>query len=183
MATRTVNSETVGQAPEARSTVLYSLAAYAETLLLAVWLGSMIFFSFAVAPGAFAIFPDQRELAGRVVTSNITKIETFGLVIGPALILIQLMTWRANSASGRARAVKAALLVLMTVAAALSRFWVSAKLASLRVSMGVIDNIPATDPRRVEFNSLHQYSVILMGAAMMAGLIVLFLTVRSWLRR
>jgi hypothetical protein len=183
MATVTANSGTVEQAPGARPTVLQLLTAYAETLLLAVWLGSMLFLSFAVAPGAFAIFPGERELAGRVVNSNISKVEMLGLVIGPLLILIQAATWRVRSASGKARSVQIALLGLMLAAAALSRFWVSAKLASLRVSMGVIDTIPATDPRRVEFNSLHQYSVMLMGAAMIAGFVVLFLTVRSWLRR
>jgi hypothetical protein len=72
----------------------------------------------------------------------------------------------------------------MTAAAALSRFWISPRMVSLRQAMGGhIDDVPATDPSRIHFNDLHQYSVGLMSAAMLAGLVVLFLTVRSWIKR
>lgn len=171
------------QAPGAKSAFFQQLAAFFETLLLSVWIGSMVFFSFAVAPSAFAVFPDQRELAGRVVTSTIGKVETLGLVIGSLLVLMSIATWRIKQSSRTANALRLALLLVMIAAAALSKFWVSVKLVGLRASMGVIDAVAATDPRRVEFNSLHQYSVALMSVALLAGLVVLFLTVRSWLKR
>jgi len=177
------NVKAVESASRANPTGLEQIAAFVEILLLVIWIGSMIFFSFAVAPGAFAIFPDERELAGRIVTNNIGKVEMLGLAIGPLLLIIQAATWKAKRASSRSNLIRPALILLMIACAALSRFWVSAKLISLRLSMGVIDNVPTSDPRRIEFNSLHQYSVTLMAVAMLAGLIVLFLTVRSWLRR
>jgi hypothetical protein len=143
----------------------------------------MIFFSFAVAPSAFAVLP-TRELAGKVVTSAISKLEMMGLIIGLLLILIQLATWRVPSVTNRSKALRLILLCVMIAMAALSRFWVSAKLVSLRLAMGgMIDEVPATDPLRVQFNDMHQYSVTLMGTAMFAGFVVLFLTVRSWLKR
>ena len=156
----------------------WNLIAFTEMLLLSVWLGSMLFFSFAVAPSAFAVLP-TRELAGRMVTSTIGKIEVLGLVIGPLLILIQVARWRGSDSSKTIKIVKPLLILMMVAAAALSRFWISPAMVSLRASMGVpIDEVPLNDPVRVWFNNLHQYSVALMGTAMIAGLVLLFLTAR-----
>ena len=57
-----------------RSGVGQQILAFIEVLLLGLWLGAMAFFSFAVAPGAFETL-GVRELAGRVVTSNIIKVD------------------------------------------------------------------------------------------------------------
>jgi hypothetical protein len=155
---------------------------FVEVLLLSVWLGSMIFFSFAVAPSAFAVLP-TRELAGVMVTSAIGKVEVLGLVIGPLLILIQAASWRVRYSSKAIKTVQPLLVVVMIAAAALSRFWISPRMVSLRGAMGGhIDDVPVADPVRIQFNDLHQYSVVLMGTAMIAGLVVLFLTVQSWSR-
>jgi hypothetical protein len=183
MAVSTAQPKNSKQAPGANPAVLQQAIAFIEVSLLSVWLGSMIFFSFAVAPSAFAVLP-SRELAGKLVTSAISKIEMLGLIVGPLLAVIQLATWRARRVTGRSKGLRLILLFVMIGAAALSRFWVSATLISLRAAMGgMIDDYPATDPLRVRFNDLHQYSVALMGTAMMAGFSVLFLTVRSWLKR
>lgn len=157
--------------------------AYAEVLLLGVWLGSMMFFSFAVAPSAFAVLP-SREIAGVMVTSSIGKIEVLGLVFGALLILIHAAKWRTRPASPAVKMLQAVLLLLMIASAGLSRFWISPAMVSLRSQMGGhIDDVPLTDPLRLQFNDLHQYSVGLMSAAMLLGLVVLFLSVRSSLRR
>ncbi|HSB11014.1 MAG TPA: DUF4149 domain-containing protein [Blastocatellia bacterium] len=158
------------------------LLAFADLLLISNWLGSMIFFSFAVAPSAFAVLP-TRELAGVMVTSAIGKVEMLGLIIGPLLILIRVARWRAEDSGHIARLIQLLLLCVMIAAAALSRFWISPRMVSLRTEMGGrIDDLPVTDPLRVHFNDLHQYSVALMSAAIIAGLLVLFLRVRSWVR-
>jgi Domain of unknown function (DUF4149) len=159
-----------------------ALLPFVEVLLLSVWLGSMIFFSFAVAPSAFAVLP-TRELAGVMVTSAIGKVEMLGLVIGPLLILIQAASWLARQTSRGIKTLQIILVVAMSSAAALSHFWISPKMVLLRTAMGGrIDDVPVADPTRIQFNDLHQYSVALMGTAMIAGIVVLFLTVRSWLK-
>jgi hypothetical protein len=142
----------------------------------------MIFFSFAVAPSAFSVLP-TREMAGVMVTSAIGKIEILGLMIGPLLLLIQAATWHSKGVSISLKALQAVLILLMVASAGLSRFWISPAMVSLRAGMGGhIDEVPINDPMRVQFNDLHQYSVALMGSAMIAGVVVLFLMVRSWLR-
>jgi uncharacterized protein DUF4149 len=168
---------------EASSRVGLQILAFVEVLLLSVWLGSMIFFSFAVAPSAFAVLP-TRELAGAMVTSTIGKVELLGLVNGPLLILIQAASWRATHSSKVEKSLRVNLILVMIAAAALSRFWISPQMVSLRAAMGGhIDDVPVGDPLRMQFNNLHQYSVALMGTAMIAGLVLLFPTVRSWLKQ
>src|SRR6266403_4774828 len=178
--TKTIVTE---QASEAGSRLGLQILAFVELLLLSVWLGSMIFFSFAVAPSAFAVLP-TRELAGVMVTSTIGKIEVLGMVIGPLWILVQAASWRAAHSSNLTKRLRVILVLVMIAAAALSRFWISPQMVSLRGAMGGhIDDVPLGDPLRMHFNDLHQYSVSLMGTAMVAGLVVMFLTVRSWRMR
>ncbi|MFB3127344.1 MAG: DUF4149 domain-containing protein, partial [Candidatus Acidiferrales bacterium] len=43
---------------------MLTAARIVETLALGLWLGSMVFLSFVVAPAAFAVLP-SRELAGQ----------------------------------------------------------------------------------------------------------------------
>lgn len=170
-------------APGARFGVAQQIAAFVEVLLLGGWLGSMMFFSFAVAPSAFAVLP-TREMAGVMVTSTIGKIEVLGLVLGTLLIIIQVANWRSRPSSRAIKTLQAILLLLMIASAGLSRYWISPAMVSLRAQMGGhIDDVAVTDPMRIQFNDLHQYSVGLMSVAMMSGLVVLFLTVRSWIKR
>jgi hypothetical protein len=160
-----------------------SVAAFFEVLLLGSWLGSMIFFSFAVAPSAFAVLP-TRELAGAMVTSTIGKIEMLGLILGPVLMVFQLARWMSKESKPAIAVLRIVLIAVMIASAGLSRFWISPAMVSLRAAMGGhIDDVPVGDPIRIQFNHLHQYSVGLMGAAMLAGILLLFLTVRSWNKR
>ena len=183
MASSITTSTAVELAPGAELGVAQQITAFIEVLLLGVWLGSMIFFSFAVAPSAFAVLP-TREMAGVMVTSTIGKIEVLGLIIGTLLILIRLANWRSRQSSRAIKTLQTFLLLLMIASAALSRFWISPSMVSLRAQMGGhIDDVSVTDPMRIQFNDLHQYSVGLMSAAMVAGFVVLFLTVRSWSKR
>ena len=183
MATRVSTSTTIAAAPPARLGLAQQIGASIEVLLIGGWLGSMIFFSFAVAPSAFAVLP-TREMAGMVVTSSIGKIEVLGMVCGTMLLLIHFSKWRVSHSRVSIKTLHALLLLLMIASAALSRFWVSPAMVSLRAQMGGhIDDFPLSDPLRLQFNDLHQYSVGLMSAAMISGLVVLFLTVRSWLKR
>ena len=180
---RRISPSSVETEPEAypnRPGIGQQLRSFIEVLLLGAWLGAMMFFSFAVAPSAFAVLP-TREMAGVIVTSTIGKVEIIGLIIGPVLILINALK---TSGSSAAKILRIGLIGLMVICAALSRFWISPSMVSLRATMGGhIDDVSATDPLRVQFNDLHQYSVALMGIAIVAGLVSLFLTVQSWLRR
>src|SRR3977135_3203611 len=104
-------SPTVELAPGAEFGMAYQITAFIEVLLLGVWIGSMIFFSFAVAPSAFAVLP-TRELAGALVTSTIGKLEVLGLVIGPLLILVQAASWSGRQSTKLISSLRVILIVV-----------------------------------------------------------------------
>jgi hypothetical protein len=177
------NPEIAEPAREAGSGAGIQVLAFLEALLISVWLGSMVFFSFAVAPSAFGVLP-TRHLAGQIVASTLSKVEVIGLVAGGLLLVIHLIAWRYNDARPRERAARIGLVGLMILATAGMRFWISPAMNSLRAAMGrPVDDIAPSDPLRVQFNDLHQYSVTLMAIAMLAGLALLFFSVRSWIKR
>jgi hypothetical protein len=143
----------------------------------------MMFFSFAVAPSAFASLP-SRQLAGILVTSTISKVELLGIVMGPVLLVLLIATRKRGESIYSTTAVRAALLATMTVSGAISKFFITPAMVTLRNEMvNGIDSISATDPIKVQFDSLHHYSVGLMSVALFAGMVALFLTVRSLMKR
>src|SRR3977135_2936609 len=104
-------SSAVEVAPGAEFGIARQITAFIEVLLLGVWIGSMIFFSFAVAPSAFAVLP-TRELAGAIVTSTIGKVEVLGLVIGPLLILVQAASWSGRQSTKLISSLRVILIVV-----------------------------------------------------------------------
>ena len=126
--------------------------------ILGLWLGAMAFFSFVVAPSAFAVLR-QQQLAGALVSRTLGALEIIGMIIGALLIVILIFS------RGRDRAFLYELiaLALMTVSMLVSRFVVSRRMHELRVSLGEIAQLLPDDPARFEFDRLHQYSVWLMG--------------------
>lgn len=125
-------------------------------LLLAIWLGAACFF-IAVAQSAFAVLP-ARELAGAVVNRTLSVLNYGGMAIAVILVLLSLV--------GASRAkklwiwVERSLLVVIAAACAVGQFVIGFWLSSTRALMGKpIDEVPLDDPLRIQFNTLHEYSV------------------------
>jgi hypothetical protein len=153
-----------------------AFVADARLLLIALWLGAAVFFSFAVAPSAFAVIP-ARELAGAVVSRTLAVVNTGGAVIG--LLLLLSLPLDGGARSRRASAGEAASLLVLTALCAAGQWVVAARMHSLRAQVGrPIDELAAGDPLRVAFNSLHVYSVWALVAAMLAGGAALLLIAR-----
>lgn len=124
---------------------------------MGLWLGAMAFFSFVVAPSAFAALPER--FAGDVVSRTLAALEIGGAIIGGLLIAILIFSKERD----RAFLYELVALALMTASMLVSHFVVSRRMHELRVSLGEIARLAANDPARVEFDRLHQYSVWLMG--------------------
>jgi uncharacterized membrane protein len=147
---------------------------YLEFLSLGTWVGGIIFLSFVVAPGAFLTL-SNRDQAGALVGMALVRLHWIGMIGG----LIYLMARVAGARSLAALGKPAALLVLLMIALTLvSQLGVSAKMTGLRAEMGSVQQTPATNPLRVEFDRLHQWSVRIEAVVLLAGLAALFLTVR-----
>jgi hypothetical protein len=149
----------------------------ARLLLIAVWLGAAVFFSFAVAPSAFSVLP-ARELAGTLVSRTVTILHIGGLVVS-LLLLISAPLMRATTSRSAFYAEIAALAV-MAAATAVGQWVIAARLQALRLAMGrPIDEVAQNDPLRVAFNSLHGYSVIVLLTGMIAAGVALLLIARQ----
>lgn len=142
-------------------------------LLLAIWLGAAVFF-IAVAQSSFAVLP-QRELAGAVVNRTLTILNYSGLGISVLLILSSILGGSAVSKFWLWT--ERFLLLIVGAACAVGQFVIGLMLLSLRSQMGgrPIDEISFDDPLRVQFNTLHEYSVWVLFVGMAAALIVFFI--------
>ena len=145
-------------------------------LAVAVWLGSAVFFSAAVAPSAFAVLP-SREMAGALVSRTLTILNVGGFVAGLLLV--------AGALAGRRLArwyawiAEVAALAVVTAATFVGQFVIAARMSALRAQMGrPIEEVAADDPLRVAFNAMHANSVTALSVAMLAATVALFLIAR-----
>ena len=70
------------------------------------------------------------------------------------------------------------LVYLMIILTLVSMFGIASKMQVLQQQMGMIDEVPQDDARRVEFNRLHVWSTRIEGTVLLLGLALLFLTAR-----
>lgn len=142
-------------------------------LLLAIWLGAALFF-IGVAQSAFAVLP-SREMAGSVVNRTLSILNYSGLGVGLILVLTSLIT---RGAVNRILLwAERVLLVLIVAACAVGQFVIGLWMQFTRAQMGgrPIDELAADDPLRMQFNDLHEYSVWVLMAGMIAALLAFFL--------
>ena len=141
-------------------------------LLLAIWLGAALFF-IAVAQSAFAVLP-ERELAGAVVNRTLSVLNFAGLAVSIILLVSSLLT--AKSTKRFWVWTERILLLIITAACAIGQFVIGLWLSVVRAQMGrSIDQVPADDPLRVQFNNLHEWSVWVLMTGMAAALIAFFI--------
>jgi hypothetical protein len=138
-------------------------------LLLGLWLGAAVYFSFAVAPSAFAVLP-SRELAGALVSRSLTIVNVGALLIG--LILFATSFIAAQNPNRLLAWAEKALLLLVVAAGAVGQFVIALWLSFVKTQMGrPVDEVAADDPLRIQFNNLHEYSVWVLLAGMIAALL------------
>lgn len=146
-----------------------------EFLSLGLWLGSVAFLSFVVAPGAFSIL-GSRDAAGMMVGYSLARLHFAGIFLGLVFLVARLARSRDFGSFTTAAALCVVLMVVLTAA---SQFTVSNRMEGLKKQMVSVQNTPETDPRRVEFNRLHHISVTYEGAVLLFGLAGMFLLVRE----
>jgi uncharacterized membrane protein len=146
-----------------------------EFLGLSLWLGSDVFLSFVVAPGAFRIL-GSRDQAGAMVGYSLTVMHIGGIVCGCVIMLVRLLRTKTFASL----VTPAALCVLLMIAlTAISQYTVTAKMAALRVQMGSIQATAADSPLLAEFSRLHRISVSLESGVLLAGFAAMYLMVRE----
>jgi uncharacterized membrane protein len=143
-------------------------------LALVIWIGGIIFFAFVVAPAVFTVLP-SRELAGAVVQRSLGALHWIGVGCAVVFLAGSLVDIRSRVASVRnvAVAFMLALTLILQIA-------VIGGMDRLHSAMGAIDSVAVTDARRVQFDSLHQWSTGLETLVLLFGLVALYDTTRSF---
>lgn len=137
-------------------------------IAVALWLGAMAFFSFAVAPAAFAVL--GREPAGRLVSAVFPRYYLVGVLLG--VVALVALAPRALSGAGAA-SWAAALLVLMMVVLTVAS-WVVV-LPAAHAAREALRQSPSDPAASSRFARLHGVSAVLNVVTMLAGVAVLAL--------
>jgi len=146
---------------------------FLQFLSLGCWLGSIIFF-IVFTQGIFAVMP-TKDLAGVVVGYSLARLHIMGIVAGCIYLISTAALEKSIAALARPAALLVFLMILCTMA---SQYGVIARMDVLRAQMGSVDATPVSDPLRVAFDRLHQYSVRLESVVLFSGLAAMFLTAR-----
>ncbi len=146
-----------------------------EFLGLSIWLGSDIFLSFVVAPGAFSVLA-SRDQAGAIVGYSLTRMHWMGIVCGMVILLVRVLRTRSFASLVAPAGLCVVLMILLTV---ISQVAVSPRMAVLRVQMGSVEATAAGSPLLAEFARLHAISVGLESGVLLAGMATMFMLVRA----
>lgn len=146
-----------------------------EFLALSIWLGSDVFLSFVVAPGAFSVL-GGRDQAGAIVGYSLTRMHWIGVICGVLILLARLLRTRSFGSFASPAALCILLMIVLTI---VSQLTVSPKMAALRIQMVSIQATAADSPLLAEFSRLHSISVSLESGVLLAGFAALYLFVRE----
>jgi MFS superfamily sulfate permease-like transporter len=140
---------------------------YAYLLAMAVWLGGMVSVGAVVAPSLFqtlqAVAPvDGRALAGEAFKAILSRFHFVaygcGTIAAASLVAMALLGPRP-----RHFGVRLALVMAMLAIALYSGLRVLTEIDSIQAIVGTLPSrLPAADPRRIRFDSLHQLATRLM---------------------
>jgi uncharacterized membrane protein len=152
---------------------------FVQVFALGTWVGSIFYFSAAVAPGAFRVLSTQDQ-AGLLVEFTLRRLHTLGVVAGVLFLLASAAMAVTSSGAGRRLILPVAGVVIMVILTVVSQHVVIRRMNVLRKQMVSVAATAPENPLRVEFDRLHGVSVQLEGATLLIGLVSFFLTVRGF---
>ncbi|MGO9642106.1 MAG: DUF4149 domain-containing protein [Candidatus Acidiferrales bacterium] len=142
---------------------------------LGTWVGSILYFSIIVAPGAFRMLANADQAAD-MIGYSLGRLHIAGIALGLVYLLATLALGRSSGVLGR----PASLLVFLMIALTwISQFHVLARMHVLRLEAGSIFATPPDSPLRVAFDRLHTFSVWIEGVVAILGVAALYLTARA----
>jgi uncharacterized membrane protein len=148
-------------------------------LSLVCWIGGLIFFAFVLAPTAFSVLPTS-HLAGNVVGRALGKLHWIAISSGILFLASSLLYSRLSDGTAHWFAARHVLLCLMLTLTLISQFGIIPRMDALRASLGEVRAVPIDNPERVRFDALHVWSTRVESAVLLLGLVVVYLTARSF---
>jgi len=157
---------------------------YVYVLALVTWLGGMLVLGAIVAPATFQVLQASapqigRALAGELFGQILARFHYIAYAAGgmllASLVLMAILGPRPRAFGGRLALVFAMLLVSFY-----SGFVVLEAIDAIQLEVGQLPSLlPASDPRRIRFDELHQLSTRLMMANIAGALGLLYWEARD----
>ncbi|MGB8524627.1 MAG: DUF4149 domain-containing protein [Candidatus Acidiferrales bacterium] len=148
---------------------------FVQVFALGTWVGSIVYLSFVVAPGAFGVL-QSRDQAGLIVGYSLARLHYMGVIAAVLYLLAGLVLAPSLKTFLQPATIGVVLMLVLTL---VSQTQVTPRLAELRTEMVSVDATPKDNPLRVEFDRLHQTSVRIEVVVLLIGIAALFLTVRD----
>jgi uncharacterized membrane protein len=155
-----------------------SVLRFLQVFALGTWLGSIFYFSAAVAPSAFRVLQNQDQ-AGLVIEFTLRRLHTLGVVAGLLFLFASALMALSSAGAGKRLMLPVIGVTIMLVLTIVSQHVVIRRMNQLRTEMVSVMATPKDSPLRIEFDRLHGVSVRLEGATLLIGLVSLFLTVSN----
>lgn len=144
-------------------------------IALAIWVGGIAFFAFAVAPVAFKTMPDAHQ-AGLIVRGTLLVLHRIGLFSGCVYLFFTLALLATQHDSHPARAGEIVLVVSMIALTLYLQQSVLPRMETDRLTLGgEVNTAPGDIPARLRFERLHRASEKLEGTILFEGLALLCL--------
>ena len=151
---------------------------FLQIFALGAWVGSIFYFSAAVAPAAFRVLGNQDQ-AGVLIEFTLRRLHTLGVVAGIVFLFASAILAISVEASRKSLLLPVAGVALMVILTIISQHVVIRRMTQLRHQMVSVSATPPDNPLRAEFDRLHAVSVRLEGSVLLLGFASLFLTVRA----
>jgi hypothetical protein len=147
-------------------------------LALIVWVGGLIFFP-VLAGTAFSVLPTP-HLAGLVVRRSLIILHWMGIVSGLVFLASSMAYSRAARGATQVFSARNLLVLLMLALTCVSQLEIIPRMDKLRVILGDVASAASNNPVRMQFDALHVWSTRIEGGVLLVGLLVAYLTARSF---
>ena len=157
---------------------------YLYVLALVVWLGGMVVLGAIVAPATFQVLQASapeigRALAGELFGTILARFHYVAYACG-GVLLISMGGMAILGPRPRAFAVRLGLITVMLLVSLYSGLIVLQSIDAIQLEAGRLPSLlPAGDPLRVRFDSLHQLSTWLMMTNVVGALALLYWEARD----
>src|SRR5262245_12929206 len=171
-----------------RSVVFYNVVMlalrYLYVLALVIWLGGMVVLGAIVAPATFQVLQASapqigRALAGELFGTILARFHYISYACG-GVLLLSIAAMAVLGPRPRVFAIRYARVVVMLLVSLYSDLVVLRTIDAIQLEAGRLPSLlPAGDPLRVRFDTLHQLSTRLMMANIVGALILLYWEARD----
>ena len=157
---------------------------YLYVLALVIWLGGMVVLGAIIAPATFQVLQASapeigRALAGELFGTILARFHYVAYACG-GVPVISIGAMAVLGPRPRAFAVRLGLITIMLLVAVYSGFIVLRSIDAIQLEAGRLPSLlPAGNPLRVRFDSLHQLSTRLMMGNMLGALVLLYWEARD----